>query len=133
MLEPGLQAALVVQQKAIVLSLDVQGGGVPSAGYAGYIDTIHDRRSGGVSSRPYENPGLPTHRCDVLSGAYHEELAPIRCSLFPSVAERRYRDPLCETKRMLGSKGLFESHADDCSCAGTVAPHLFYLNVSRGR
>ena len=38
MLEPGLQAALVVQQEVIVVSLDLQGGGVQSAGYAGYMN-----------------------------------------------------------------------------------------------
>ena len=42
MLEPGLQAPSVVQQEAIVVSLDLQGGGVQSAGYAGYIKSIHD-------------------------------------------------------------------------------------------
>ena len=68
MLEPELQAASVVQKEAIVVSLDLQGGGVQSAGYAGYIESINDRRPRGISSRPYKNPGRPTHRRDVLSG-----------------------------------------------------------------
>ena len=45
MLQPGLQAASVVEQEAIVVSLDHQGGGVKSAGYASYIESIKDRRS----------------------------------------------------------------------------------------
>ena len=88
MLEPGLQAALVVQQEAIVESLDLQGGGVQSAGYAGYIESIHNRLSLRISSRPYKNPGRPTHRLDVPLGAYYREPGPIRYSLYPSVPER---------------------------------------------
>ena len=127
---PGLQAASVVQQEVIVLSLDLNGGGVQSSGYAGYIESIHDCRSRVISSRPYKNPGRPTHRRDALSGAYHGEPAPIPYSLYPSVPERRYRDPLRDAQGIPGSEISFESHADDRSCAGSVAPHRFYLNVA---
>ena len=126
MLEPGLQAASVVQEEAIVVSLDLQGGGVQSAGYAGHIESIHDRRSRGISSRPYKNPGCPTHRRDAPSGAYHGEPAPIRYSLYPSVPERRYQDPLRDAEGIPGSKVSLESHADDRSCAGSVVLQRFY-------
>ena len=132
MLEPGLQAALVVQQEVIVVSLDLQGGAVQSAGYAGYIESIHDRRSLGISSRPYKNPGRSTHRLNVLLGAYHGEPGPIRYSLYPSVPERRYRDWLREAGGIPGSKVSFKSHANPRSCAGSVVPHRFYLNVAGG-
>ena len=132
MLKSGLQAALVVQQEAIVVSLDLQGGGVQSAGYAGSIESIHDRRSLGISSRPYPNPGRPTHRLNVLLGAYHGEPGPIRYLLYPSVPERRYRDWLRDAEGIPGSKVSFKSHADARSCAGSVVPHRFYLNIARG-
>ena len=90
MQESGLQAALVVQQEVIVVSQDLQGGGVQSAGYAGYIESIHDRRSLGISLRPYKNLGRPTHGLDILLGAYHGELGLIRYSLYPSDPEYWY-------------------------------------------
>ena len=131
MLEPGLQAVLVVQEELIVVSLDLQGGGVQSAGYAGYIKSIHDRRSLGISSRPYKNPGRTTHHLDVLLGAYHGEPGPIRYSVYPIVPEHGYRDWLSDAEGIPGSKFSFESHADARSCAGSVVPHWFHLNVAR--
>jgi len=88
--ELGLQAALVVPQEAIVVSLDLQGTGTQSAGYAGYIKSIPDRRWREISPRPYKHPRRPTHRRGGLSGSYHVELAPIRYTFDPSVPKIRY-------------------------------------------
>ena len=112
MLEPGLQAALVVQREAIVVSLDLQGGGVQSTGYAGYIESIHDTPSLGISSEPYKNPGRPTHRLVVLLGGYLTEPGAIWESLYSSVPKCRYRDWLRDAEGIPGSKVSFESHAE---------------------
>ena len=71
MLELLLQAAFIVQQEVIVVSLDLQEEALQSAGYAGYIESIHYRGSVGISSRFYKNPGRPTHGLNLLLGVYH--------------------------------------------------------------